>query len=90
MWAGLRLRWLSFWGGIANRAGCPGLVRVGRWRSEHLEVDVAVRTSRLFTVVTVNGVDVYFYRLSGGYDGVGASRGARCRGWDAPRPAGSA
>lgn len=90
MWAALRLGWLSFWGGVANRAGYPGLVRAGRWRSEHLEVDVTVRTSRLFTVVTVNGVDVYFYRLSGGYDGIGASCRARCRGWDAPRPVDSA
>jgi hypothetical protein len=27
----------------------------------------------LFTVVTVNGVNVYFYRLTGRIDGVGSS-----------------
>jgi hypothetical protein len=25
----------------------------------------------LFTIVTVNGVDVYFHRLTGGMDGIG-------------------
>jgi len=32
---------------------------------------VSVRSTNLFTVVVVNGVQVYFYRLSGHIDGVG-------------------
>ncbi len=62
--------WLAFWGWLANLAGLPGLVRECSDQSQ-LGVTVRVRKSRLFTVVTVNSVDVYFYRLTGGIDGVG-------------------
>jgi hypothetical protein len=33
--------------------------------------DVRVRMNPRFTVITVNGVDVYFYRLTGDTGGVG-------------------
>ena len=35
---------------------------------------VSVRCGPLFTVVTVNGINVYFYRLTGGIDGVGSAK----------------
>ena len=72
----MRLSWLSFWGRVADRAGFPGIVREGQYASDYLGVNVCVRKSPLYTVVTVNGVDVYFYRLTGGIDGV--SRAADC------------
>lgn len=77
MLARFRLAWLRFWGGLANLAGFPGVVREGEYQSE-LGVTVKVRKSALFTVVTVNGVDVFFYRLSGGIDGVGFSPTSDC------------
>jgi len=77
MWARLRLGWLTCWGWLANLAGFPGFVRECEYRSE-LGVAVRVRKSPLFTVVTVNGVDVYFYRLTGGIDGVGVNPSSDC------------
>ena len=67
----LRLGWLRFWGNVANLAGFPGVVREGQYVSQD-GVSVRVRTSPFYTTVTVNGVDVYFYRLTGGIDGVGS------------------
>lgn len=72
MWSRFRLGWLTFWGRIANLAGLPAIVRAGDYHSR-LGPSVRVRTSPLFTTVTVNGVDVYFYRLTGKIDGVGFS-----------------
>ena len=71
----LRLRLLDWMGKLANLAGLPCIVREGEYSSPSAGVTVRVRSSSLFTVVTVNGVDVYFYRLSGEYDGVGISNG---------------
>ena len=67
-----RVSILSWLGWVMNLAGFPGWVRECSYRS-HLGVQVDVRISFLFTVVTVNGVDIYFYRLSGQIDGVGFS-----------------
>lgn len=65
-------------GGLANALGVPGLVRDVEYRSRHSDATVVVRRSRLFTVVCVNGTDVYFDRLSGRIDGVGSSQGPDC------------
>lgn len=72
----LRLRFLHLAGQILNLAGLPGWVREGRYHSDVAQV--RVRKRALYTVVTVNDVDVYFYRLTGGIDGVGVSRTANC------------
>ena len=86
MLSALRLGWLRFWGSVANLAGFPGIVREGQYVSQR-GVTVRVRTSTLYTTVTVNGVDVYFYRLSGGIDGVGFSRAADYTASETPRSA---
>ena len=77
MWSRLRLGWLQSWGWVANLAGYPCIVREGQYESPSVGVSIQVRASNLYTVVTVNGVDVYFYRLTGGFDG-GARRGVEC------------
>ena len=64
-------KWLRFYGRVANLAGLPGFVRECDYYSESLGVAVRVRMNPGFTVSTVDGVDVYFYRLSGYIDGVG-------------------
>lgn len=68
-------QWL---GGIANAVGLPGLVRDVRYRSHHPEATVVVRRGRLFTVICVNGTDVYFNRLTGRIDGVGTNHSPDC------------
>lgn len=74
----LWLKFVRFLGVVANLAGMPGIVRDCDYRSEGLDVCVRVRRSPLFTTVTVNGIDVYFYRLTGGIDGVGTSAAGNC------------
>jgi len=64
-------KWLRFCGRVVNLAGLPGIVRECDYYSESLGVVVRVRMNPGFTVITVNGVDVYFYRLTGEIDGVG-------------------
>ncbi len=58
-------------GKTLNVAGFPGFVRECDYESKSLDVSVRVRISPLFTVITVRGVDVYFYRVTGKIDGVG-------------------
>ena len=65
------VKWLRFWGRVANLVGLPGIVRECDYYSEGLGVAVRVRMNPRFTVITVNGADVYFYRLTGSIDGVG-------------------
>src|SRR5262245_43207726 len=78
MWARMRLTVLRWLGSIANLAGIPGLVRDGIYDSPATDTHVTVRRSAYFTVVTVNGVQVYFNRLSGCLDGTAVSRTSDC------------
>jgi hypothetical protein len=71
---GLRVSLLTWAGRILNLAGFPGWIRSGSHDSQFGTVHV--RVSALYTVVTVNGVEVFFYRLTGGIDGVGVSQTA--------------
>lgn len=50
---------------------------------------VAVRQRPLFTIVTVNGLDVYFHRLTGEIDGVGFNPTSDCRQASVPESIGS-
>jgi hypothetical protein len=77
-------------GKIANLFGFPAVVRECDYHSRTLGAFVTVKKLELYTVVTVNGVDVYFNRLSGSIDGVGSSQGACCTMGEVPeseRPA---
>lgn len=56
-----------------NGLGVPGFVADTEYRSGTPSSHVRVRRERLFTVVSVNGLDVYFRRFSGRIDGVGVS-----------------
>lgn len=70
----VRDRLLVLLGRLANRVGLPGLV------GEH-EIDdafagkVSIRTSPWFTVISINGRDLYFRRWSGKFDGTGSMVG---------------
>jgi len=63
-------------GRVMNALGVPGLVRTTDYRSRAFGTRVQVRCSGFFTVVSVNGLDVYFERLTGRIDGVGLTQAA--------------
>ena len=60
-------------GRLINWLGWPGFVQPTDYNAKSAEVRVKVTTSRLYTVVSVNGIDVYFDRLTGEIDGTGAA-----------------
>lgn len=72
--------WLRFWiGRLLNAAGVPGLVEDGAYDAHTCQAAIRVKRGPLFTVITVNGLDIYFHRLTGAIDGVGFSPNAGCR-----------
>ena len=66
-------------GRIVNLSGAPGFVRPCDYKASVCEGNVSVRIGPLFTVVTVNDLDVYFHRLTGTIDGVGLSQISDCK-----------
>jgi hypothetical protein len=67
------VRTLRNWlGGFLNVIGIPGLVQDTEYQSNTARCHVRVRRDQTYTVISVNGVDVYFHRLSGRIDGCGA------------------
>lgn len=48
----------------------PGFVRPTHFKNEYVEMDV--RTSPQYTILTVNGIEFFFRRGTGEFDGVGA------------------
>src|SRR5436309_14944377 len=54
----------------------PGLVRPVEYYDEVSGIRLSVRTSLLFTKISINGRDFYFRRLSGQFDGTG--QGSAC------------
>lgn len=73
----MRLSTIRIWlGRLANWIGFPGVVVDVDYKSAIFGTSVKVRRSPLYTVITVDGIDVYFYRFSGEIDGIGFSRDA--------------
>lgn len=74
-------RWILFqdwrkWqtGRFLNWLGVPGFIRPMEMYDELITHSLLqVRVTPLFTIVTVDGKDFYFYRISGKYDGTGMS-----------------
>ncbi len=66
-------------GKLLNLAGIPGLVRPGEYMASTCDANVSVRVSDLFTTVTVNGLDLYFTRANGRFDGVGFTPAVDCK-----------
>jgi len=63
LWAGRLLAALRF----------PGIVVAQSYEAEVTDARGRVSLSPLFSVVSVNGLDIYFHRLTGRIDGVGFS-----------------
>jgi hypothetical protein len=71
MWALARL-WL---GKLLGLLHVPGVVVAQTYEANIARATVRVRLGPLFTVVSVNRMDIYFHRLTGRIDGVGVSPG---------------
>ena len=69
MWTRARL-WL---GKAMIVFGVPGIVVNQTYDAAITRAKVRVHLGPLFSVVSVNGLDIYFHRLTGKIDGVGFS-----------------
>lgn len=61
---------LRYVGKVLNLAGLPGFVRECEYRGDATSASIRVRRTDLYTVVTANGLDIYFNRLTGTIDGI--------------------
>lgn len=73
----LRLGFRVGLGKLFNLAGIPGIVRKCDYSASTTDAQVSVRVRELFTIVTVNGLEIYFHRLTGTIDGIGSTCGYR-------------
>jgi hypothetical protein len=65
-------------GKVYNLAGIPGVVRDCDYSSTTYDARISVRAKELFTIINVNGLDIYFHRLTGSIDGIGFSGTSSC------------
>src|SRR5450755_1977173 len=72
------VRFHQWLGNLLNAVGAPGFLRDTEFRSRTFGTHVRVKRGQLFTVVSINGLDVYFGRFSGTVDGVGFSPTLGC------------
>ena len=70
-WAIRKVRLREWAGRFLNRLGFAGAVQETEVEDQLTGQHVRVRVGDLFTVISVNGRDYYFHRLSGKYDGSG-------------------
>ncbi len=63
----------QFAGNLLNGLGVPGFVRPLEIQDTLTNTYVQVRVSGFFTVISIDGRDYYFRRLTGEYDGSGIS-----------------
>ena len=82
---------LRFWAGkVLNAVGVPGVVLPGTYEAGIGQASVRIALGPLFTVVTVNRVDVYIHRFTGAIDGVGFRVATGCKPAGTPVPERSA
>lgn len=85
----LRARWHDFWRSAVGRAMCklrvPGFVREMSTGDDLTNSFISIRLSPSFTVIHVNGVDFYFHRFTGKFDGTGMVPKNGCRRPTEPR-----
>lgn len=65
----LELRW--YIGKLLNFFRFASPIRECDYTVNICKAHITVRQNELFTIVSVNGLDVYFHRLTGQIDGVG-------------------
>jgi hypothetical protein len=80
MWTQARL-----WAGkLLTLLGIPGIIANQTYDAAITRAKVRVHLGPLFSVVSVNGLDVYFHRLTGKIDGVGFSPASDYKSDEAP------
>ena len=67
----MRIKISELIGRLLNLAGVPGFASDCSYQASTYKAEVSVRRSPLYTIVTVNGLDIYFHRMTGRIDGVG-------------------
>jgi len=50
----------------------PGFVRPMEYSGEYTDQSLKIRTSPRYTILTINGLELFFLRESGRFDGIGA------------------
>jgi len=70
-WQIWRSRAVAAFGALCNRAGLAGAVRNCEIEDDLSGQSLKIRTTPRFTLISVNGRDYYFHRLSGRFDGTG-------------------
>lgn len=60
-------------GKLLNLSGVPGFIRECDYRATVTNTRIKVRINDLFTIINVDGLDIYFKRRSGKISGVGIS-----------------
>ncbi len=68
----------QFMGKLIGYLGVPGLVKPMKIHDTLTNTNIQVRVSGLFTVISIDGRDYYFKRLTGKYDGSGMAV-SRCK-----------
>ncbi len=67
----LRTRAIEAGHRLLNRLGVPGAIAPMTFRDELTGCTLEVRLGTYYTVLTVDGRDYYFHRVSGRFDGTG-------------------
>ena len=80
MWTPARL-WV---GKLLTLLRIPGIIADQTYDAAITRATVRVHLGPLFSVVSVNGLDVYFHRLTGKIDGVGFSPASGYKSDEAP------
>ena len=75
IWDKLRIAF----GRLVNKLGLPGFIADTDYEATICKASIRVRRHTLFTIISVNGLDIYFYRFTGHIDGVGFSPDADCK-----------
>jgi hypothetical protein len=60
----IRLHLREWAGTVLNLVGLPGFVRACDDRAESAKTEITVRVVGMLTIISVNGVDIYFHRLA--------------------------
>jgi hypothetical protein len=69
----LVLRTKAGLGKLFNLLGIPGLVRSCDYKAGVTNAQIKVQITDMYTILTVNRLDIYFNRLTGLIDGVGTT-----------------
>ncbi len=67
-------------GWLWEKLGVPPMVKRMEIGADKIGHDVSIRTSSRYTIIKIDGVELFFNRESGAYDGYGAMQvGENCQ-----------